>query len=437
MTAGKSSTSELSVPTSDTADCFESAYRKGDRLFSILLPCQYVGLVVLAALLTPYTWSGTTQSYHVHILAAAVLGGIVTLFPAFLAVRAPGKQITRICVAVGQLLVSSLLIHIGGGRIEMHFHCFVSLAFLAVYLDWRVLVTATLVVGVDHFLRSLYWPESVFGISNPEPWRTLEHAVWVLFEGAVLVYSISRTRREMKQLSQTIQRISSFAEAVTQRFPDLKVSDETPDSVTAGLDVIHAAMLRIAESVASTDRQTCQLSEIANEAVDVVGIGNKAASVNGAAMDRIRESAHEISDFVDEISDIAARTKLLALNATIEAARAGSSGVGFAVVANQVKDLAEKSACVASRATTHAENCLDRISEGVEANVEVTEHFARISESVEQTNELITRIRSELDTQARDTEGIVHSLTADAADCVSAETSVWQRRTGRRRCGVL
>lgn len=394
----------------DTEHCFAPVYRKADRLFCSLLLFQYAVLVVLAFVLTPYTWSGTSSSVHVHVWAAAILGGLATLFPAFLAYRFPGAQMTRICVAVGQLLVSSLLIHIGGGRIEMHFHCFVSLAFLAVYLDWRVIVAATVVVGADHFIRAFYWPESVYGISNPESWRTLEHVMWVVFEDAVLLFSISRSRHEIIQLNRTIGRIDAFANAVTRRFPDLRQDEASTDNVTAGLNVIHSALTRIARSVASTDQQTVRLSGVADEAVNVVGTGNQAACVNGTAMERIRDSASEISKSVEEISDIAAQTKLLALNATIEAARAGSTGVGFAVVANQVKELADRSACVASRVTTHAENCLDRIGEGVEANAEVTDHFARISDTVEQSHQLITQIRSELDTQARDTEGIVNSL---------------------------
>ena len=77
--------------------------------------------------------------------------------------------------------MGALLIHLTGGRIETHFHIFGSLAFLAFYRDWRVLVTATLVVAVDHFLRGIFWPRSVFGVNIVEPYRWLEHVAWVLF----------------------------------------------------------------------------------------------------------------------------------------------------------------------------------------------------------------------------------------------------------------
>ena len=80
---------------------------------------------------------------------------------------------------------------------------------------------------------------------------------------------------------------------------------------------------------------------------------------------------------VDEISNIAAQTKLLALNATIEAARAGESGVGFAVVAKEVKDLADRSQAVASRINEQAKDCLDRVVEGVDFNGTVCGHLGR------------------------------------------------------------
>lgn len=98
----------------------------------------------------------------------------------------------------GADVVSALLIHLTGGRIETHFHVFGSLAFLAFYRDWRVLVPATLTVSAEHLLRGLFWPESVYGVANPEWWRFLEHACWVVFEDVVLVMSCLVGVREMK-----------------------------------------------------------------------------------------------------------------------------------------------------------------------------------------------------------------------------------------------
>src|SRR2546429_3885950 len=103
----------------------------------------------------------------------------------------------RHAVAVGQMVMSALLIHITGGRVETHFHVFGSLAILAVYRDWRVLITATIVVYIDHVVRGFYWPQSVYGVLNATPWRAVEHAWWVGFEVVFLTIAIRQSLREM------------------------------------------------------------------------------------------------------------------------------------------------------------------------------------------------------------------------------------------------
>jgi len=99
------------------------------------------------------------------------------------------------------MLTSALLIHLTGGRIETHFHVFGSLAFLAFYRDWRVLMTATVVVAVDHMARGLFWPQSVFGVLMASPWRWIEHAAWVIFENTFLIISIRQSLKEMFEVA--------------------------------------------------------------------------------------------------------------------------------------------------------------------------------------------------------------------------------------------
>ena len=97
------------------------------------------------------------------------------------------------------MLTSALLIHLMGGRIEAHFHVFGSLAFLAVYRDWRVLITATVVVAADHLLRGYFWPQSVYGVLSTSWFRTMEHAAWVVFEDVILIRAIYQSTSEMRE----------------------------------------------------------------------------------------------------------------------------------------------------------------------------------------------------------------------------------------------
>ncbi|HEV7715473.1 MAG TPA: ATP-binding protein, partial [Steroidobacteraceae bacterium] len=166
--------------------------RTADRMFFWLLVSQWAFAILLAVVVSPHAGEGATSPSHVHLQIAVFFGGLINSLPIALIVTRPGWTGTRYSVAVAQMLWSGVLIHLTGGRIETHFHVFGSLAFLAFYRDWRVLVPATLTVAIDQTLRSFFWPESVFGTGNPEWWRVLEHVGWVAFEDVILMYGCFR-----------------------------------------------------------------------------------------------------------------------------------------------------------------------------------------------------------------------------------------------------
>jgi len=145
-------------------------HRRTDRLFAGLMAFQWLAGIVFALWVSPLAWFGPFSRTHVHVWAAVIVGGIICLPPALLALMRPGRASTRYTVAVAQMLMGALLIHLTGGRIETHFHVFGSLAFLAFYRDWRVLVPATIVVALDHMLRGFFWPESVYGVLTASQW---------------------------------------------------------------------------------------------------------------------------------------------------------------------------------------------------------------------------------------------------------------------------
>ena len=180
-----------------------------DRLFVLLMVIQWIGGIILAVVVSPRTWIGDASRVHVHVWAAVILGAAISSFPILMAWKRPGSRLTRHVIAIAQMLWSALLIHLTGGRIETHFHVFGSLAFLAFYRDWRVLLTATIVVAVDHFIRGLWWPQSVFGVLVESPFRWIEHAAWVIFEDIFLVRSCLRGTNEIKEICDREAQLSS------------------------------------------------------------------------------------------------------------------------------------------------------------------------------------------------------------------------------------
>lgn len=175
--------------------------RRTDKMFARLMFAQYLFAVGLAVIVTPHTWAGEEKSVHPHLYAAIGLGFVFTIFPVGLGTFRTGETLTRHVIAASQMLMSALFIHLTQGRIETHFHVFGGLAILAFYRDTRVLITATLVVYVDHLARGFWYPQSVYGVLTSTPWRSFEHAGWVLFEVAFLIRGSARSIDEMKQIA--------------------------------------------------------------------------------------------------------------------------------------------------------------------------------------------------------------------------------------------
>jgi hypothetical protein len=209
---------------------------RADRMFAVLMVVQWAFAVVLALLVSPYAWAGKTREFHPHLLAAVFMGAGLALFPVLLAVYRPGTVLTRHVVVASQMLWSALFIHLTGGRIETHFHVFGSLAFVAFYLDWPVLATATVVVAADHLIRGMLYPESVYGIANPEWWRFLEHAGWVVFEDVVLVWFSLIGLKEMKAVAVRQAQVESLKESEEAKSAALEmVLKEIQPSLAGGV----------------------------------------------------------------------------------------------------------------------------------------------------------------------------------------------------------
>jgi PAS domain S-box-containing protein len=186
-----------------------AVFRRTDRLFAGLLVAQWLAAVAVALWVSPRAWAGLSSHTHPHVWAALLLGGAVVSLPAALGLFRPGLAPTRYTIAVAQILIGSLLIHLSGGRIETHFHIFGSLAFLAFYREWRILLVASLVVAADHFVRGLYWPASIFGVLSGGGWRWLEHTGWVAFEDAFLIPSCLLGVAEMWAIAERQARLEA------------------------------------------------------------------------------------------------------------------------------------------------------------------------------------------------------------------------------------
>lgn len=289
---------DAAVPSSEvqrTAALFEQSqmqiHQRADRVFAWLMVFQWLAGIAAALWISPKTWIGTTSQTHIHVWAAVFLGGAISGFPVFLACKWPGYAFTRHTIAVAQMLTSALLIHLTGGRIETHFHVFGSLAFLAFYRDWRVLISATVVVAVDHFLRGVFAPQSVFGVLTPTSWRWLEHAGWVIFEDIFLLISIQQSLRDMRQVAERQARLEAVNESIEQRVRDrtrdLQKEIQERIETQSKLEETHNQLLQVSRQAG--------MAEVATGVLHNVGNVLNSVSVSATVVcDRLRQS--EVND---------------------------------------------------------------------------------------------------------------------------------------------
>jgi signal transduction histidine kinase len=266
-------------------------YKRTDRMFAWLMVFQWLAGVAAAVWISPKTWAGATSHIHAHVWAAVFLGGAITALPVFLAWKRSGHASTRHTIAIAQMLTSALLIHLTGGRIETHFHVFGSLAFLAFYRDWRLLISATVVVAVDHFLRGMFWPQSVFGVLASSPWRWLEHAGWVIFEDVFLLISIRHGLQEMSEVAERQAGLEALNESIEQQVQErthhLEREIRERIETQAKLEETHKQLLQVSRQAGMAEVATGVLHNVGN----VLNSVRVSASV---VCDRLRKS--EIGD---------------------------------------------------------------------------------------------------------------------------------------------
>jgi two-component system sensor histidine kinase/response regulator len=212
-------------------------HKRTDQLFASLMVLQWIAGIIFALWVSPLAWDGAVSRTHVHVWAAIVLGGAICLFPALLGLLRAGEASTRYTISVAQMLMGALLIHLTGGRIETHFHVFGSLAFLAFYRDWRVLVPATVVVALDHLLRGVFWPQSVYGVLVASQWRWLEHAAWVVFEDVFLFVACQRSVVDMKETAVRRAALEQEVRTRQQAENDASLTAQVGLALTRGTEV--------------------------------------------------------------------------------------------------------------------------------------------------------------------------------------------------------
>jgi PAS domain S-box-containing protein len=179
------------------AEYRQEVCERTDRMFLWLLLAQWLSAIVTALWASPSVWNGSLTHLPVLVWKAFVLGGAIASLPVYVAFKYPGSTLTRQEIAIGQGLIVSLLVHVSGGRHEMHYAIFASLAFLAMYRDIAVLVLTTIISTVDHILGCFFWPKSVYGLVHVGHWAWIDHVTFMSLELLLLGLAIRKSQIDL------------------------------------------------------------------------------------------------------------------------------------------------------------------------------------------------------------------------------------------------
>jgi len=158
-------------------------------------------------------------------------------------------------------------------------------------------------------------------------------------------------------------------------------------------------MKTIEGSIYNIEMALLQLTDQSITSTNLANLGNVSIQNTDNAMSEIRSVTKEITGIVDLITEISERTNLLALNASIEAARAGDAGMGFAVVAEEISKLADKT----QSSVKNIKRLIDKSNSVVNIGTNhVHETVGALSEIVEQSNRMqigVNHLKEEMTTQ--------------------------------------
>lgn len=174
----------------------------------------------------------------------------------------------------------------------------------------------------------------------------------------------------------------------------------------ASIEEISGSMEEIASMTGQSTEKSGKADGLMRQALEVVDKANESMLTLTKSMDEISRSSAETSKIVKTIDEIAFQTNLLALNAAVEAARAGEAGAGFAVVANEVRNLALRAAEAARDTATLIDETVSRVDGGGRLVRATNDEFVKVTETTSKIGTLISEIAASARDQAAGIEQV-------------------------------
>ncbi len=261
-------------------------------------------------------------------------------------------------------------------------------------------------------------------------------AVSAIFPGILSAFFL--TRRIIRPIIRRIDSLADDLEKTVSAFAhflgeEQSVIQETSKqvSVIAG---ICASLGEITAMIRKNSGDAAMADDLMMKTIQDVDKSDKSMNDLIVSMEHIIRASNETSDIVRTIDEISFQTNLLALNAAIEAARAGEAGAGFAVVAEEVRNLAGSSADAVGNTSGLIEGTVKKITEGSELLTGTSKSFSEVSGSIGIIAALVSGIAFTSDEQSRKMDELntavaeIDKIIRQNARVAEMSLSLWEER---------
>ncbi|MEH0690657.1 cache domain-containing protein [Vibrio cholerae] len=261
--------------------------------------------------------------------------------------------------------------------------CLIIAALIAAILLWAIRAMLSLLGSepqeVKRAVQAVANGEIQTSFANPAPQGSIYHAVQQMsLSLAKMVANMEQSMLALRgELAQVEERSASIAQLTdTQQQSTAMIATAMTEMASSANNVADSAS-DTAENTHQADQQSQHTQQLIHNTVDnIQGLANQLATASQAVAD-LDNDVNNIVKVLDVIGDIAEQTNLLALNAAIEAARAGEQGRGFAVVADEVRNLAGRT----QASTKEIQHMISNLQQGSRNAIQTMDVCAATSES--------------------------------------------------------